>query len=83
MTGTIQMTGTLSDGRVVTLDQPISLDAGRVRITLEVVPELLRPQTFQEVMEAIWADQRRRGHVPPTAEEVADRIREAREGWDE
>ncbi len=37
---------------------------------------------LKETMERIWADQRERGHVPPTKEEVDQHIRELREGWD-
>lgn len=35
-----------------------------------------------EVMEEIWAEQRARGHVPPTKEEVDQYIREERASWD-
>ena len=81
MASTIQTTGTLSNGRIVTLDNPITTESGRVLITLEVVPTTTAPRTFQEALETIWENQRKRGHVPRTAEEIEEQIREERESW--
>ena len=36
---------------------------------------------LRQMMERIWADQKARGHVPPTKEEVDQRIKDARKGW--
>ena len=36
---------------------------------------------LREKMERIWADQKARGHIPPTKEEVDQRIKDARKGW--
>lgn len=81
MTNAYVLTGTLTDPQTVRLSEPLPVGAGEVRVTVEVVAPAPKPD-FLEVMEKIWADQRARGHVPPTPEEVAERIREAREGWD-
>jgi hypothetical protein len=76
------ITGTLTDGTTVKLDEAVPIQAGKVRVVAEVIePKPTRP--FMEVMEEIWERQRQRGHVPPTAEEVQAYIRAERESWDD
>jgi hypothetical protein len=82
MTSTIYTTGTLSEGQVIKLDEPVTPKTGRVRITLVVDGEPETPQSFLQTLEMIWAGQHKRGHVPPTAEDVAARISDERDSWD-
>ena len=86
MTNAYVLTGTLVDGRTVTLDEPLPVVAGRVRLTVEVA-DLQAAKTypsgadFSEKMEAIWEEQRRRGHVPPTPDEVRKWVQSERDSW--
>jgi hypothetical protein len=73
------VTGTVIDDRTVTLDE--SLPTGtKVRVIVESATSQRRPVI--EVLEEIWAAQRKRGHVPPTREEVDEYIRQERDSWD-
>lgn len=82
MTNAYIVTGTLTDGTTLKLDEEIPLSVGKVRVTVEAVPADTKP-AFRLALERIWAEQIASGHVPPTPEEVAARIREVRAGWDE
>ena len=77
--GTIQPDGTL------VLDAPTKLPAGRVTVVLRQEAETKPAQPlgadFFQMMEEIRADQRARGHVPRTEEEVEGERRELRSGW--
>jgi hypothetical protein len=62
--GTVKADGTLE------VSEKINLPAGKVQVTLVPLAELPEDDPFWQRMEAIWADQRARGHVPRSAEEV-------------
>jgi hypothetical protein len=74
------VTGTLTDGKTLTLDEVVPLEPGRVRVVIEQLPPepTHPPQPLQEFLEQIWERQRQRGHVPPTPEEVEAWMRESR-----
>jgi hypothetical protein len=76
------VTGTLRDGKVLTLDEALPVQEGQVRVIVEVVSVAPKP-SFTEVMEQLWEDQRKRGHKPRTAEEIAEFIRADRATWDD
>jgi hypothetical protein len=80
MTNAYIVTGTLTDGTTVKLDEALPVSAGKVRVVLEAPPAPLKP-SLQQVMEGIWARQAARGHVPRPAEEIEAQIREERESW--
>ena len=81
MTNAYSLTGTLTDGMTLRLDEALPLAVGnKVRVTIEAVPQATKP-TLQQVMEVIWARQAARGHVPRSAEEIETQIREERESW--
>ncbi len=71
--GTVQPDGTLQ------LDEKVSLPAGgRVQVIVQPLPDL--PDTpFWRMMQEIWANQRARGHVPRSVEEVEGERRRIRE----
>ena len=77
MEGTIQPDGTL------VLDQPTKLPAGRVQVIVQALPQLPEGDPFWDMMRAIWAGQKARGHVPRGAVEVEAERRETREDWEE
>lgn len=63
--------GTLKPDGALELDEKPNLPAGRVRITMEPLPESSpTPDPFVARIEAIWAGQRARGHVPRGEDEV-------------
>jgi hypothetical protein len=64
------VTGTLTDGRTVALDEGLPLGPTRVRVTIERLPaRAARP--YRKVVARIRAGQARRGHRPPTRVEAA------------
>ncbi len=81
------VSGTLNGDGSLVLDEPLRLPPGRVQITVrpavEQSPQVPTGHTMWDTLEKIWADQEARGHVPPTLEEVKDRIAELRDEWDE
>ena len=80
MTRSYERIGTLSDGRIVELDDPLPLSDGKVKITVEPVSEDIHP--LLEVLAEIRREQAASGYVPPTAEEVNRYLEEERAGWD-
>jgi len=75
--GTVKPDGTLE------LDERVNLAPGRVQVMVVPVPELPKDDPFWQRMEAIWADQARRGHVARTVEEVEAERQAVREEWDQ
>lgn len=56
---------------------PLSASPGTTAVETE------RPERpLFEVLDRIWAEQKARGHVPPTKEEVDRYIEEERNSWD-
>ena len=83
---TYVMTGTLTDASTVHLDEALPRSEGKVRVTVEVFPDELPIDTTEkprwlQVLEGIWEEQKRRGHVPRPTEEIEAQIREERESW--
>ena len=77
-----EVTGTLTDEQTVKLDKRLPIPPSRVRLVVEPVEEPTRKSTHQEVLAKIHARLRARGHVPPTAEQVDEYIRQERESWE-
>lgn len=82
MTQAYVLTGQLSDSRSLVLDEPVPLDDGRVQVTVQAMVKKDVPRPHSEVIEKIWARQRKRGHIPPTVDEVNARVNEERNSWD-
>ena len=75
-----EATGTLSGGRVVTLDEAVPIGDARVRVSIEpVTGEPAR--SVVDVIADIRRSQAERGHVPPTRDEVDAYLAEERAGW--
>lgn len=53
--------------------EKVNLPAGKVQVTLIPLSPPPENDPFWQRMQAIWADQRARGHVPRTVEEVESR----------
>ena len=82
MTDLFTVTGTLSDEQTVILDKPISVPAGRVRVTIEVLPAVKSDGAFLSILEAIRRDLRASGYRPRTREEIDAQIQAERESWE-
>jgi hypothetical protein len=75
--------GTLNpDGRLE-LDEKPNLPPGRVQVIVCALPPLPKNDSFSQRMQALWAAQQARGHVPRTVEEVDAERRQTREEWEE
>lgn len=74
-------TGTLRDGRSVSLDEILPLSAGRVRVTIEAVPTADSSPNQIDLLDGIWERQRARGHCPPPARTVAEEMDSERAAW--
>ncbi len=72
--GTVQ-----ADGSLV-LDEKLDLPAGRVRVTVQTWSEPKNPDQsgLLAMMESIWLDQKARGHVPRSKEEIDAEINQLR-----
>jgi hypothetical protein len=81
MSHVYQVTGELTDSRHVTLDQPIPLTAGRVRVMVEQLPT--GPKQDLSAFERTLRDrQQARGHLPRTKEEIDAYLAAERDSWD-
>jgi hypothetical protein len=75
------VTGTLSNGRLVELDEPVPLGDAKVRVSIEPIAATGK-RPVREVIAEIRKEQRESGHVPPTREEVDRYLAEERATWD-
>ena len=75
--------GTLKPDGTLELDERVRLAPGRVQVTMVPVPELPKDDPFWQRMQTVWADQKRRGHVARTVQEVEAERQAMREEWEE
>jgi hypothetical protein len=75
--------GTLKPDGTLELDERVGLAPGRVQVTMVPVPELPTNEPFWQRMQAIWEDQKRRGHVARSVQEVEAERRVLREEWED
>jgi hypothetical protein len=76
------VTGTLTGGRTVTLDQGLPFTDGPVRVVVEPLPGKTRLPLSQFLAE-LRARQTARGHSPRTKDEIDEYIRGERNSWDD
>jgi hypothetical protein len=76
------VTGTLTDARTVLLDEALPLMPTKIRLVIEPLTPIPK-RSYQEVIAHIRAQQRARGHQPPTREEVDAYLQAERESWGE
>jgi hypothetical protein len=62
--------GTLRPDGTLDLDEKPNLPPGRVQVIVQPLPELPADDPFWQRIQAIWAGQKARGHVPRSAEQV-------------
>lgn len=74
--GIVKLDGTLE------LGEKLSLPAGPVQVTVVPITDLPKDDPFWQRMQAIWAGQKARGHVPRTVEEIEAEKKTADDEWD-
>ncbi|HTU22959.1 MAG TPA: hypothetical protein VMG10_33280 [Gemmataceae bacterium] len=77
-TNAIEIQGTLRDDGTLVLDDKPNLRPGRVKVTVEPMPDYMETEIWQ-FFERLWAEQRARGHVPRTKEEIDAELEAARQ----
>ena len=80
MNATYVMTGTLTDGVKLLLDEAPPIPEGKVQVTVQAVVSDSPKQSLLEYLEDLRKRQVARGHVPRSREEIDAQIREGREG---
>jgi hypothetical protein len=76
-----EVTGELTDSRHVTLDEPIPLETGKVRVIVEEIPGEQKSD-LAAFERALRERQQARGHVPRTKEEIDAYLSAERDSWD-
>ena len=76
--------GTLDPDGSLRLDVHPGLPPGRVEVRLHLVIDAppASPEGLMAVLEGVWADQERTGHVPRTYEEIDAEVAASRADWD-
>ena len=66
-------------------DKAIDVSPAQVRnqITIVAIPQLPADDPFWQRMQALWAAQRARGHVPRSAREVEEERQAVRDEWED
>lgn len=77
----VVVNGTLKSDGTLELDEKPGLAPGRVQVIVQALPELPVGDPFWDMMKSIWLEQKVRGHVPRSTEDVEAERREMREGW--
>ena len=74
----IEIQGTLLEDGTLLLDQKPDLPPGRVKVTVQPIADYKQTDIWK-FFEQMWADQRARGHVPRTKEEIDAELEAGRE----
>src|SRR5205823_2953985 len=79
---TIIVEGIVTPEGTLELNEKVNLPAGRVKVTVQPVYDKANDPFWQR-MEAMWAAQRARGHIPRTKEQIDAEINELRDEMEE
>lgn len=77
-TNSIEIQGTLREDGTLVLDQRIDLPPGPVKVTVQAIPDYQQTDIWQ-FLERIWAEQRARGHIPRSKEEIDAELEASRQ----
>lgn len=80
---TVVIQGVVKPDGTLELEGKLSLNPGKVQVTIVSIPPEFDEHPFWKIMREIWAGQQARGHVPRSVEEVEAERREFREDWEE
>ena len=81
MADTYTATGTLIDGRTVTLNRDIPVPKGKVRVVVRSLEDVSK-RPVHDVLSDIHKKQNARGHTPPVREQVDTYLQAERDSWD-
>jgi hypothetical protein len=76
------VTGVLSDGRTVVLDEAISVEKGPVRVTVERLPDVETISRSIAVLNDIRSELYASGYQPRAKEDVDAQVQRERNAWD-
>jgi hypothetical protein len=79
----VEVEGTVHEDGTLELDKKLSLPAGRVKVTVKPVPATPPGEDLWNVLERIWAEQKARGYVPRTREEIDAEVQAFRDEVEE
>jgi hypothetical protein len=80
---TVTLEAVVKPDGTLELGERIALPPGRVQVTIVPIPELPANDPFWQRMQALWAAQRARGHVPRSAQEVEQERQAVRDEWED
>lgn len=75
--------GTLSDAKTVILDRPTLLPPGRVRVTVELLPEGQPENAWLTTLADIRKSLRDSGYRSRSRQQIDEQIGTERDAWDE
>lgn len=81
-TNAIEIQGTLREDGTLVLDQKPDLPPGRVKVTVESVADPNQTEIVQ-FFEQFWAEQRARGNVPRSREQIDAELEASRQADEE
>ena len=74
----IEIQGTLREDGTLVLDHKPDLPPGRVKVIVQAIPDYTQTDIWQ-FFERLWAEQRARGHIPRSKEEIDADLEAARQ----
>jgi hypothetical protein len=77
-TDAVEIQGTLREDGTLLLDNKPNLPPGRVKVIVELIQDYKQTEIWQ-FFERLWAEQRERGHVPRSREEIDTELQAARQ----
>ena len=81
MTGRFAVTGMLTDGKTIVLDQAVAATPGPVRLVVETLEPVAARKPLRKFLEELRHRQAARGHVPRTRAEIDRALQEERDSW--
>ena len=79
----IEVSGEVRSDGTLALEEKVNLPPGRVRVTIQPLVAPPADDPFWKCMQQIWDDQKARGHVPRTKEQIDAEVRGLRDAADE
>jgi hypothetical protein len=77
-TNAIEVQGILREDGTLVLDDKPNLPPGRVKVTVEPMPDYKQTEIWQ-FFERLWSEQRTRGHIPRTRKEIDAELEASRQ----
>lgn len=82
MAGTLTVTGVLTDGTTVRLDNPLPyVEGDKICVTIEIVTHKSKEATVDAFLTELRSMQAARSNIPQMADQIEERIRIERHSW--